>query len=68
MDLFTGCGIEGFAVPYMWPTSPFGYPFSTDIDDFITCYKKSAKKLGASRMKDIMITHDDDNLNVRLFF
>ena len=68
MDLITGRGIEGFAVPYMWESAPFGYPFSTDIDYFITCYKKSAKKLGASRMKDIMITHDKDNLNVRLFF
>ena len=68
MDLITGRGIEGFAVPYMWPTVPFGYLFSTGIDDFITCYKKSAKKLGASRMKDIMITHDKDNLNVRLFY
>ena len=68
MDLITGRGIEGFAVPYMWPTVPFGYLFSTGIDDFIPCYKKSAKKLGASRMKDIMITHDKDNLNVRLFY
>ena len=68
MDLITGRGIEGFAVPYMWPTVPFGYPFSTGIDDFIPCYKKSAKKLGASRMKDIMITLDKDNLNVRLFY
>ena len=68
MDLITGRGIEGFAVPYMWPTVPFGYPFSTGIDDFIPCYKKSAKELGASRMKDIMITHDTDYLNVRLFY
>ena len=68
MDLITGRGINGFQVPCMWPTAPFGYPFSTGIDDFITCYKKSAKKLGASRMKDVMITHDKDNLNVRLFY
>lgn len=68
MDLITGRGIEGFAVPYMWPIVPFGYPFSTGIDDFIPCYKKSAKKLGASRMKDIMITHSKNNLNVRLFY
>ena len=68
MDLLTGRGIEGFAVPYMWPTAPFGYPFSTGIDDFIPCYKKSAKKLGASRMKDIMISHNKISLNVRLFY
>ena len=68
MDLITGRGIQGFVVPYMWATAPFGYPFSTGIDDFITCYKKSAKKLGASRMKDIMITHSKNNLNVRLFY
>lgn len=68
MDLITGRGIEGLAVPYMWPTVPFGYPFSTGIDDFIPCYKKSAKKLGASRMKDIQISHNEHNLNVRLFY
>ena len=68
MDLITGRGIEGFAVPYMWPTVPFGYPFSTGIDDFITCYKKSARELGASRMKDIQISHNEHNLNVRLFY
>ena len=68
MDLITGRGIEGFAVPYMWPTVPFGYPFSTGIDDFIPCYKKSAKELGASRMKDIQISHNKHNLNVRLFY
>ena len=68
MDLITGRGIEGFAVPYMWPIVPFGYPFSTGIDDFIPCYKKSAKELGASRMKDIQISHNEHNLNVRLFY
>ena len=68
MDLITGRGINGFQVPCMWPTSPFGYPFSTGIDEFITCYKESAKELGASRMKDIMITHNKDSLNVRLFY
>lgn len=68
MDLITGRGIEGFAVPCMWPTAPFGYPFSTGIDEFITCYKESAKELGASRMRDIMIKHNEDYLNVRLFF
>ena len=67
-DLITGRGINGFQVPCMWPTSPFGYPFSTGIDDFITCYKNSAKELGASWMKDIVITHNRDNLNVRLFY
>ncbi|MBE6300204.1 MAG: hypothetical protein E7083_07770 [Bacteroidales bacterium] len=68
MDLITGRGINGFQVPCMWPTAPFGYPFSTGIDDFITCYKNSAKELGASRMKDIVITHNKDNLNVRSFY
>ena len=68
MDLITGRGIDGFEVPSMWPTAPFGYPFCTGIDEFVACYKESAKKLGASRMKDIMITHSKNNLNVRLFF
>ena len=67
-DLLTGCRIDGFEVPDMWPTAPFGYPFSLGLDEFITCYKDSAKVLGASRMKDIVITHGKDNLNVRLFY
>ena len=67
-DLLTGRRINGFQVPVMWPIVPFGYLFSLELDDFIACYKKSAKKLGASRMKDVMITHSKDNLNVRLFF
>ena len=67
-DLLTGRGIEGFKVPDMWPIAPFGYAFSLGLDEFITCYKNSAKKLGASRMKNIMITHSNDNLNVRLFY
>lgn len=68
MDLLSGRGIDGFAVPRMWPTAPFGYLFSTGIEHFIPCYKKSAKVLGASRMKDIMIEHSENNLNVRLFY
>lgn len=67
-DLLTGRGVDGFKVPDMWPTAPFGYPFNLEIDDFITCYKNSAKELGASRMKDIVITHNKDNLNVRSFY
>lgn len=68
MDLITGRGIEGFQVPCMWPTVPYGYLFSTGIEDFIPYYKKSAKVLGASRMKDIQIRHSENNLNVRLFY
>ena len=68
MDLITGRGIDGFTVPCIWPTAPFGYLFSTGIQDFIPCYKKSAKVLGASRMKDIQIRHSENNLNLRLFY
>lgn len=68
MDVLTGRGIDGFAVPRMWPTVPYGYLFSTGIEDFIPCYKKSAKVLGAARMKDIQIRHSEKNLNVRLFY
>lgn len=67
-DLLTGRGIEGFKVPDMWPIVPFGYAFSLGLDEFITCYKNLAKILGASRMKNIMITHSKDNLNVRLLY
>lgn len=68
MDLITGRGVDDFEVPCMWPTAPLGYPFSTGIDEFITCYKNSAKAIGASRMKDIMIEHNKDVLNMRLFY
>ena len=67
-DLLTGRGVDGFKVPDMWPTAPFGYPFNTGIEDFVACYKNSAKELGASRIKDIHIGHCEKNLNVRLFY
>lgn len=68
MDLITGRGIDGFEVPCMWPMPPFGYPFSTGIEEFITCYKESAKELGASKMKNIKIEHSESHLNVKLFY
>lgn len=67
-DLLTGRRIDGFEVPDMWPMAPYGLPFSLRLDEFITSYKNSAKELGASRMKNIVITHGNDNLNVRLLY
>ena len=53
----TGDGFDGFSMPEPLPSAPFGSYFNTfiDMDDFIDCYKKSARKLGASRMKDISV-------------
>ena len=67
-DLLTGRKIDGLEVPDMWPIAPYGYAFSLGLDDFVTCYKNSAKVLGASKMKNIMITHSQKYFNVRLFY
>lgn len=52
-DTITGTGLNGFMMPEPYPSVPFGSYFNTfiDMDDFIESYKKSAMKLGASRMK-----------------
>lgn len=66
----TGDGFDGFSMPEPLPSAPFGSYFNTfiDIDDFIESYKKSARKLGASRMKDIKLEITPEYVKLRLVY
>ncbi len=66
----TGDGFDGFSMPEPLPSAPFGSYFNTfiDMDDFIDCYKKSARKLGASRMKDISVEIKPEYVKLRLVY
>ena len=69
-DTITGTGLNGFRMPEPLPSAPFGSYFNTfiDMDDFIDCYKKSARKLGASRMKDISVEITPEYAKLRLVY
>ena len=66
----TGDGFDGFSMPEPLPSAPFGSYFNTfiDMDDFIDCYKKSSRKLGASRMKDISVEIKPEYAKLRLVY
>lgn len=66
----TGDGFDGFSMPEPLPSAPFGSYFNTfiDMDDFIESYKKSARKLGASRMKDIKLEITPEYAKLRLMY
>ena len=49
--IITGHGFDGFRVPVYWGGVPYGYLFFMPKEEFIECYKKSAIKLGGSRLK-----------------
>ena len=69
-DTITGTGLNGFRMPEPYPSAPFGSYFNTFIgmDDFIESYKKSARKLGASRMKDIKLEITPEYVKLRLVY
>ena len=69
-DTITGTGLNGFMMPVPYPSAPFGSYFNTfiGIDDFIDCYKKSARKLGASRMKDIKLEITPEYVKLKLTY
>ena len=53
--MMTAHEYEGFMMPVPFPTLPvpgFGYPYHIDQTDFLDAYRKSAKVLGASRIKN----------------
>lgn len=69
-DTITGTGLNGFMMPVPYPSAPFGSHFNTfiGIDDFIDCYKKSARKLGASRMKNINLEITPEYVKLKLTY
>ena len=69
-DIITGEGLDDFSMAEPIPTAPFGDYFNCFIDqqDFIDCYKKSARALGASRMKDIKLDITPDCVKLTLVY
>ena len=55
--IITGEGLDGFRMAEPLISIPYGSCFNSFIEqtEFIDCYKKSARALGASRMKDIKL-------------
>ena len=66
----TGDGLDNFSMPEPLPSAPFGSYFNTfiGIDDFIDCYKKSARKMGASRIKDINLEITPEYVKLKLTY
>lgn len=62
-----GCPKEGFVLPDMWPHAPF-YHYYLDVDDFLGHYTRSAKLLGASRIKDTELTITPSFIALKLIF
>lgn len=53
--MMTAHEYDGFEMPRPFPTLPvpeFGYPYHISQTDFLDAYRKSAKILGASRIKN----------------
>ena len=53
--MITAHEYEGFMMPVPFPTLPvpgFGYPYHISRTDFLDAYRKSARILGASRIKN----------------
>lgn len=53
--MMTAHEYKGFMMPHPFPTLPvpgFGYPYHIGQTDFLDAYRKSAKVLGASRIKN----------------
>ncbi len=62
-----GCGMKDFNLPDMWPHAPF-YHYYLDIDDFLGHYTRSAKLLGASRIKDTELSITPHFTALKLIF
>lgn len=66
----TGDGFDGFIMPEPLPSIPYGSYFNSFIEqsEFIDCYKKSARALGASRMKDIKLEITPEYAKLKLSY
>lgn len=69
-DIITGEGLDDFRMPEPIPRAPFGTCFNCFIDqqEFLDCYKKSARALKASRMKDIKLEITPDCVKLKLTY
>lgn len=68
--MVTGDGLDGFSMAEPIPTAPFGDYFNCFIDqqEFLDCYKKSARALKASRMKDIKLEITPEYVKLKLTY
>lgn len=66
--IITGHGFDGFKVPVYWGGVPYGYPFFMPKDEFIGCYKKSAIKLGGSKLKFAEVNTMPDKIILALAY
>lgn len=68
--IITGEGLDGFHMVEPLPSVPYGSYFNSFIEqsEFIECYKKSAKALGANRMKDIKLEITPEYAKLKLAY
>ena len=67
--IITGLGLDGFELPEMWIEPPFGiYTYFFEKSEFIRCYQKSAKKLGADRIRNLQVDADYKKIVVKLVY
>ena len=68
--IITGEGLDGFRMAEPLISIPYGSCFNSFIEqtEFIDCYKKSARALGASRMKDIKLEITPEYAKLKLSY
>ena len=67
--MITAHEYEGFMMPVPFPTLPvpgFGYPYHIGQTDFLDAYRKSAKVLGASRIKNAWLEIKPQSIVLRV--
>lgn len=64
--LVCGIGLDGFKLPEMWAGVPYGYSYFFQQSEFTICYRKSAVKLGASRINDLELEVKRDGLTLKI--
>ena len=65
--MITGEGYQGFHLPSMFPTVPFGYtPYVMSQSDFKMAYKESSELLGADKVKWMKMEVTDHSVVLRI--
>ena len=67
--MMTAHEYKGFMMPHPFPALPvpgFGYPYHISQTDFLDAYRKSAKVLGASRIKNAWLEIKPQSIVLRV--
>ena len=65
--MVTGEGYQGFHLPSLFPTVPFGYtPYVMSQSDFKMAYKESSELLGADKVKWMKMEVTDHSVVLRI--